>query len=228
MTPTSSGEHLGDGTAPTPSTTPERLDRRALRRQETMREILDLSIEIMNEEGVNGLSLSEVARRLGVQPPSIYKYFPSLMAIYDALFMRGQIEHLDVLRDAMERAEPGLAALHAGLEASGRWAVEHPAEAQLLWWRPVPSFEPSPEAFEPSREMVQLQRSALSEAVAREELGPGALEEDAVYAVSILIAGIIGQAIANDPHAPWGEDRFSRWFDRLFSLLPALHPPVRT
>ena len=41
---------------------------------------------VMTEEGVNGLSLAEVARRLGVQPPSLYKYFPSLMAVYDAPF----------------------------------------------------------------------------------------------------------------------------------------------
>ena len=65
-------------------------DRRARRRQETIDEILDIAVAIMSEEGVNGLSLSEVARRLGVQPPSIYKYFPSLMAIYDELFLRGQ------------------------------------------------------------------------------------------------------------------------------------------
>ena len=73
-------------------------DRRARRRQETIDEILDIAVAIMCEEGVNGLSLSEVARRLGVQPPSIYKYFPSLMAIYDELFLRGQSVHLEVMR----------------------------------------------------------------------------------------------------------------------------------
>ncbi len=52
-------------------------------------EILDIARDVMTEEGVNGLSLAEVARRLGVQPPSLYKYFPSLMAIYDALVPRG-------------------------------------------------------------------------------------------------------------------------------------------
>ena len=62
---------------------PQRVDRRARRRQETIEEILDIATDVMTEEGVNGLSLAEVARRLGVQPPSIYKYFPSLMAIYD-------------------------------------------------------------------------------------------------------------------------------------------------
>src|SRR5690242_14623117 len=90
-------------------------DRRARRRQETIEEILDIAEDVMTEEGVNGLSLAEVARRLGVQPPSIYKYFPSLMAIYDALFERGQLEHIEVLRQAMASADPGLDALIAGL-----------------------------------------------------------------------------------------------------------------
>src|ERR1700741_824149 len=119
------------------------VDRRARRRQETIEEILDIAVQVMPEEGVNGLSLAEVARRLGVQPPSLYKYFPSLMAVYDALFLRGQLEHLEVMRSAMADAEPGLPALHAGLEASGRWALTNRALAQLLFWRPVPSFEPT-------------------------------------------------------------------------------------
>ena len=99
--------------------TPQRVDRRARRRQETIEEILDIATDVMTEEGVNGLSLAEVARRLGVQPPSIYKYFPSLMAIYDALFRRGQVEHLEVMRQAMAGAEPGLDALTAVSRPAG-------------------------------------------------------------------------------------------------------------
>src|SRR5215217_3291235 len=93
-------------------------DRRARRRQETIEEILAIAADVMTEEGVNGLSLSEVARRLGVKPPSIYKYFDSIMGIYDALFERGQVDNLDAMRAAMASAEPGLDALAAGLDAS--------------------------------------------------------------------------------------------------------------
>src|SRR3954451_21322007 len=114
-------------------TAPVRGDRRARRRQETIDEILAIAEDVMSEDGVNGLSLSEVARRLGVKPPSIYKYFDSLMAIYDALFERGQRTNLEVMRAAMERAEPGLDALAAGLEANCRWCLAHPATAQLLF-----------------------------------------------------------------------------------------------
>jgi len=201
-----------------------RPDRRARRRQETIEEILDIAVDVMTEEGVNGLSLAEVARRLGVQPPSLYKYFPSLMAVYDALFLRGQLEHLVVMRDAMAQAEPGLAALRNGLEASGRWALAHRAVAELLFWRPVPSFEPSPEAFAPSREMVDLQRAALADAVAGGQLGPGADAEEAVLLVSTMIVGVLSQAFANEPGLQWGEGRFTPLFPRLLELLPAAFP----
>ena len=200
-------------------------DRRARRRQETIDEILAIAETLMTSEGVNGLSLSEIARRLGVKPPSIYKYFDSLMAIYDALFARGQQAHLEAMRAAMEHATPGLDALAAGLDASGRWCLEHPAIAQLLFWRPVPGFEATPAAMESSIAMVDLQRRAFADAVAAGQLGPGATTDEAMWLTSILISGLIGQALANEPGLPWGEGRFSPMLPKLLDALVALYPP---
>ena len=200
-------------------------DRRARRRQETIAEILAIAEGVMTEEGVNGLSLSEVARRLGVKPPSIYKYFDSIMGIYDALFERGQRANLEVMRAAVEGVEPGMVALAAGLEASGRWSLDHSAMAQLLFWRPVPSFEPTPEAMAPSIEMVQIQRRALADAVAANQLGPGADSDEALFVTSVFVSGVIGQAMANEPGLAWGEGRFSPLLPKLLGLLAALYPP---
>lgn len=199
-------------------------DRRARRRQETIDEILDIAVAIMSEEGVNGLSLSEVARRLGVQPPSIYKYFPSLMAIYNELFLRGQRVHLEVMRTAMNSTDPGLDALTAGLEASGRWSLANRAVAELLFWRPVPKFEPSPEAMVISQQMIEIQRAALSDAVAADQLGPDATSDEAVFLVSTLIVGVLSQAIANEPKLEWGTGRFTPLFPKLMRLLVAAYP----
>jgi AcrR family transcriptional regulator len=209
---------------PEEAPTPGRPDRRARRRQETIEEILDIAEDVMTEDGVTGLSLAEVARRLGVQPPSLYKYFPSLMAVYDALFLRGQREHVAVMRQAIAAAEPGLVALTTGLEASGRWLLANRAIAQLLFWRPVPNFEPSPEALAPSVEMVALQRAALADAVAAGQLGPEADSNEAVYLVSTLISGVLTQAMANEPHLEWGQGRFTPTFPRLMRLLVAAYP----
>jgi AcrR family transcriptional regulator len=205
------------------------VDRRARRRRETIDEILDIAMDVMNEDGVNGLSLAEVARRLGVQPPSIYKYFPSLMAIYDELFRRGQIEHLEVMRRAMVDAEPGMAGLTAGLEASGRWLLANRPTAQLMFWRPVPSFVPSAEAFAPSVEMVALERARLNEAVTAGQLGPDADSDEAVYLLSILIVGVLSQALANEPELEWGQGRFTPVFPKLLELFAAAFPvPTNT
>src|SRR5438309_2367782 len=146
--------------APARTPPPAGLDRRARRRQETIEEILGIAVEVMSEEGVTGLNLAEVARRMGIRPPSLYKYFPSLMAVYDELFRRGQIDHLNAMRQAMVGVEPGLPALAAGLDAAGRWALANRAVAQLMFSRPVPSFAPSAEAFAPSVAMFALHREA--------------------------------------------------------------------
>jgi AcrR family transcriptional regulator len=211
-----------------PASTGIRPDRRARRRHETIEEILDLAEQVMQEEGVNGLTLSEVARRLGVQPPSLYKYFDSLPAVYDALFRRGQTAHLETMRAAMAGARRGLPALHTGLDASGRWCLANRALAELMFWRPVPRFEPSAESMAPSIEMTQLQRKALADAVAAGQLGPGADSDEALFALSILVAGTIGQAIANEPAEPWGKGRFSPLLAKLLAMLPALYPPGDT
>jgi len=211
--------------ASTEVTAPGPGDRRARRRRETIEEILVLAEDVMTANGASGLSLSEVARRLGVKPPSIYKYFGSLMAIYDALFERGQQTHLEIMRSAMSRAEPGLDALAAGLDAGGRWLLAHPAMAQLLFWRPVPGFEPTPGAMAPSAEMVRLQRQALADAVATGQLGAGADSDEALWVTSVLVSGVVGQAMANEPGVPWGTGRFSPLLPKLLGTLAALYPP---
>src|SRR5262250_745376 len=112
------GTGLAAGGPPAP-------DRRRRRREQTIDEILNVAIDVMAQEGVAGLSLSEVARRIGIQPPSLYKYFPSRLSLYDELFRRGAREALAVFRAAVADAEPGWAALAVGLEAVMRWGLEH-------------------------------------------------------------------------------------------------------
>ena len=68
--------------------------RRQRRHQQTREEILDTALLVMAEHGVAGLNLSEVAARIGLRQPSLYSYFPSRLAVYDAPFQRGMRRHL--------------------------------------------------------------------------------------------------------------------------------------
>src|SRR3954462_7235790 len=114
------------------------LDRRQRRRLETIEEVLDVAAEIMAEQGVGGLSVGEIARRMGIRPPSLYVYFPSKHAIYDALFARGARDLLDAMQEALDEDDIAPAddlagtLLRAGT-AMVRWCVAAPAYSQLLF-----------------------------------------------------------------------------------------------
>ena len=61
----------------------------------------------------------------------------------------------DSVASLHHRAEPPVAALRAGARAYVAWSLANPVAAQLLNWRPVPGFEPSPEASSASRAMIE-------------------------------------------------------------------------
>ena len=208
------------GTGPSPPG-----QRRTRRRAETIEEILRLAIAIMAENGASGLTFAELARRLGVRPPSLYKYFPSVHAVYDELFRRGQSEHLEAVKIEMDGAPPGMASLSAGLQAGSRWAADNPVLAQLLFWRPVPGFNPSPEAFAPSVEMVNLFRLALRDAVAAREVGRAAASDQLLDFVSVVAAGTGSQYLANEPGVDWAHSRFLGLIPLAVEIIRAAYAP---
>src|SRR3954471_5781234 len=129
------------------------LDRRQRRRQESIEEVLDHAVEIMAEQGVAGLSIGEIARRMDIRPPSLYVYFPSKNALYDALFARGAALLVETMQEHTEQSDesdPLRAELRPAPRRFVEWCVAHPAYSQLLFWRPVPGFTPTPEAYEPA------------------------------------------------------------------------------
>src|SRR6516164_4917644 len=104
-------------------------DRRVIRHQRTMEEALDAAVAIMEEAGVGGLSMSEIARRLGMRQPSLYKYFPSLHAVYDALFARGVERSGAAIQAAVQAARQegsrGVVTIRAAARpwCAGRWRI---------------------------------------------------------------------------------------------------------
>src|SRR6266545_2568859 len=195
------------------------VDRRALRRQSTIDEILDVALELMAEHGVAALSLSEVARRVGMQPPSLYQYFDSRLAIYDALFERGApAEHAD--------ADPLTRRRHATL-ALFRWAVENQAYSQLLFWRTVPGFEPSPASYKLAVESMSELRSHLEEAVTAGQLAPEAASDEGLALYTSLIAGLLSQHFANEPEASFDEGRFTALLPVVLDMFAERYKPDR-
>lgn len=205
------------------------LDRRSRRRQQTIDEILDASVALMETEGVAALSLSAVARQLGMQPPSLYQYFPSKMAIYDALFRRGAEQVLDAYREARASATSTdqLELTVIGVNAYARWSMQNQVLSQLLFWRTVPGFEPSPEAFAPALEGIQDLRIQLQAAVDAGQLHPDAMSEEGVDLFTSLTGGLLSQQMANEPDASFEQGRFTKLIPVVLEMFHQRYRPTR-
>jgi AcrR family transcriptional regulator len=174
-------------------------NRKTERREATKAEILDTAWDLVREQGLGGLNLRDLAPRIGMRAPSLYEYFASKHAIYDAMFAQGyrQFTAAMVAVDALSGEEGLRAMAHRAMA----FMVEEPARYLLLFHRTIPGFTPSPESYAVSVEQLDRARAWF----ARNGLDdPGALD-----LFTSLIGGLAGQQIANDP----GGDHWVRLVD---------------
>ena len=166
-----------------------------------MTEILEAAWELARAEGLAGLSLRDVAARIGMRPPSLYWYFDSKRAIYDAMFIQGNQQLLTrICRCQHWPSDP-----RKMLRLCARRFVEFSAEDvqryHFLFQRTIPNFEPSAEAYATALQVVDEMRTRLAAAGVR---------DDAAFDVwTALVSGLAAQQIANDP----GGDRWLRHID---------------
>ena len=202
--------------------------RRSRRREETREEALDHAVAIMEAEGVGGLSISEIARRMGIKPPSLYKYFPSLHAVYDALFARGVRSQVAAMEEAVATATTLPDRLRTGAVSIVRWCTDNPALAQLVFHRPVPGFEPSPEAFAPSVASMAWLHEELAAGIADGVLRADTDTDELVALYTATISGLVAQHLANEPGTSFERGRFTSRTDLAIGRLLSHYLPGGT
>ena len=180
-------------------------DRRAERREATRAEIVNAAWELAREQGLAGLSLRDVAARIGMRPPSLYWYFDSKNAVFDAMFAEGNRELLSRMASFDWPTEPR-ALLREIARAFVEFSAEDPPRAQLLFQRTIPDFEPSPESY-------ALAVEALEEARAR-LVAAGVADQAHFDLWTALVSGLASQQQANDP----GGDRWLRLVDEAVDM----------
>jgi AcrR family transcriptional regulator len=179
-------------------------DWRAKRRATATADIVDAAWGLAREHGLAGLSLRDLARRLGMAAPSLYSYFDSKHALYDAMFADGWRAFLEFEPPV---AEPDLrTAIWVGADRWIRFCLADPVRYQLLSHRPIPGFEPSPESYAVAQEAYE-QSFAPLKAVA------DVTQED-LDLITAVVGGLVSQQIANDP----GGTRWVRLLDDVVDL----------
>jgi len=202
------------------------LDSRTVaRRRATVEEALDHAQAIVAEHGAGAVTVSEIARRMGMRAPSLYKYFPSLHAIYDALFARGNAFLSDYVDEAVRDCEPGLDRLLEGARAFTRWGTREVGLAPLLFWRPIPGFEPSAESYAPAQALWQRTRDELRTAVKRRQLTRAADSDEAMRKLTMLVAGVCSQQLANQPGARFEDGLFTSLTNEVLDMFVTYYSP---
>lgn len=67
----------------------------------TQKMIVDAAAEIADQEGVNGVSLAALSKKMNVRPPSLYNHINGLQAIRAELAVRGLTKLFDQMADSV-------------------------------------------------------------------------------------------------------------------------------
>jgi AcrR family transcriptional regulator len=177
----------------------------AERREAKVASIVATAWELARVDGIGGVTLHGLAREVGMRQPSLYAYFESKNALFDAMFADGNRQLLDRL-DAVKLPRDPRAAVKAFMRAFVQYTLEDPERYLLLFQRPVPGFEPSAESYAYAqrildRAVVLLRRAGVED--------PGDID-----CFVAMVAGLINAQMSNDP----GGNRWTRHLDRLTDL----------
>ena len=182
-------------------------DRRSERHEAIRREILDAAWDAAHETSIAGLTLRDIAARVGMQQPSLYSHFASKQAIYDAMFAQAWQAYLESARTSARAlpAEPR-ARLIGIAEHYFDFAVADLPRHQLMDVNVVPNFQPSAEAYAPAVEVYGLMLDLLR------GIGIAAGEDADIF--TALIGGLVNQQLANDQ----GGERWRRLIPRVMNM----------
>lgn len=180
-------------------------DRRTAKREAKRAQILAAAWELAHRDGIGAISLRELAAMVDLRQPSLYQYFESKDALYDAMFAEGNralLEYTDIDVSGLEPRE----AVARSAQLFIRFSTEDIARHQLLFQRPMPSFEPSPASYAIAVEFYERSRAGLAAA--------GVRDQDDMDVFTALVSGMAHQQVANDP----GGDRWVRLAPRVVEM----------
>jgi AcrR family transcriptional regulator len=180
-------------------------DKVVRRRELKTASIVSEAWELARQHGVGGVSLHELARAVGMRQPSLYEYFDSKHALYDAMFADGNRQLLERLEAVRFPTDPRVA-VKKYLATIVAFSVEDQARYELLFQRHLPGFTPSPKSYALAEEVLGQLVNLLR--------GAGVSDQGDIDCVVAMTAGLMEAQMSNDP----GGNRWTRHLNRLVDL----------
>lgn len=181
------------------------IDRRARRREEKWAKIVEEAWSLAHRDGLQAISLRDLADRVDLQQPSLYAYFGSKRELYDAMFADGYHHLLDVVAHHPPTDDPRQSLVEF-VRLCVQFSTDDIVRHQLLFQRTIPGFEPSPTSFVVAMEFYEIARKRLA------AVGVKGQRDTDVF--SAVVAGLAHQQVANDP----GGNRWVRLAERTVEM----------
>jgi AcrR family transcriptional regulator len=116
------------------------MDRRQAFREQTRQEVKRIALEQLAQDGIAGISVNAIGKRMGVTGPALYRYFANRDALLTELISDGYHDLADTVETAVAGARTPAAKVRAGAGALRDWAVAAPHRYLLLFGTPVPGY----------------------------------------------------------------------------------------
>jgi len=186
-------------------------DPRLSRREAKIAALVSEAWELARRDGLAAISLRDLAAAVGLRQPSLYVYFDSKLALYDALFADGYRQLLTYLDDRDYSGTPRDVLVEFTRDLI-TFASADAVRYQMLFQRPIPGFEPTTESFAFALEFYE-RATALAGAA-------GIRAQTDIDLFAAVINGLSHQQVANDP----GGHRWADLADRAIDMLLASRP----
>jgi AcrR family transcriptional regulator len=188
-------------------------DWRESRRHAARATIVEAAWSLVRDEGLAALSLRDLARRAGITTPTVYAYFESKNAIYDAMFGQAAEEFALCMELPYETDDPRTV-LVTGVRRFLEFCTGDVPRYQLLFQRTIPGFTPSEASYAPAVRAL---------AGAGERLAANGISEARYLDIwTALTTGLVDQQISNDT----GGDRWVRLTDDCVDMFLAYCRPA--
>jgi len=163
---------------------------RARRRQATIDEVLAAARDLSREHGLASISMRDLGARVGLHASSLYQYFPSKDAIYDALFAQGHRE-LHVWMAELDRRGKPLDVFKRGCRVSSSSASKTRSATSCCSSGRSPGFVPSEASMAVAWQSYRDMAGAIADA--------GVTRPADVDLWTSIQMGLTAQQWANDP-----------------------------
>jgi len=183
-------------------------DWREARRQSARDSIVDAAWAVVAEAGLAGLSMRDLAKRAGTTTPTLYVYFESKNAIYDAMFGQAAQQFAEHMT-ADYQGHTAANVIGEGVRRFVAFSLNDIPRYQLLFQRTVPGFEPSPHSY--------AHAVAALDDIRRRLAGVGISEPRHLDMLTAVVTGLVDQQVSNDP----GGNRWVRLIDELIDMFLA-------